>query len=159
MFHVDVGIGDAVIDQLEYLSMTNLLDFAGLSPTRVPCYPITQQIAEKLHAYTRPRKSGESSRVKDFVDILLLAELEPITGERLFRAIQATFTTEATHPVPASVIPPPLKWESEFRQMVNDVGMTPFTLDQAYRLMQQFLDPVLTGDLPGKWDPARKSWD
>lgn len=98
LFHLDVGIGDAVTDPLEYLYTTDLLDFAGLSPTRVPCYLLTQQIAEKLHAYTKPRKSGESSRVKDFVDLLLLAELEPVSGERLWSAIQATFTTEATHP-------------------------------------------------------------
>lgn len=47
----------------------------GLDLTRVPCYPVTQQIAEKLHAYTRPHKMGESSRVMDFIDIILMAEL------------------------------------------------------------------------------------
>lgn len=86
-FHVDIGIGDAVLEAVEYLNTPNLLDFVDVDPVRVPCYPITQQIAEKLHAYTRPRKSGESSRVKDFVDMLLLAELGTISGERLFRAI------------------------------------------------------------------------
>jgi hypothetical protein len=157
-YHIDIGIGDAVVDQLEYLTATDLLDFAGLSPTRVPCYPVTQQIAEKLHAYTKPRKSGESSRVKDFVDILLLAELEPLSGERLWRAIQATFTTEGTHPVLASVPPPPVKWDSEFRRMGKDVGMDSLSLGEAYTLVQRFLDPVLQEQLAAEWDPGSKSW-
>jgi hypothetical protein len=89
-FHIDVGVGDPLVDAVDYLSTPDLLDFAGLPATLVPCYPITQQIAEKLHAYTRPRKSGESSRVKDIVDILLLAGVGKITGERSRKAIQAT---------------------------------------------------------------------
>ena len=55
-FHIDVGIGDPLIEAVEYLNTPALLAFADIDPTRVPCYPITQQIAEKLHAYTRPRR-------------------------------------------------------------------------------------------------------
>ena len=157
-FHVDVGIGDAVVETLEYLNITDLLSFAGLSPTSVPCYPVTQQIAEKLHAYTKPRKSGESSRVKDIVDLLLLAELQPVSGTRLQQAIQATFSTEGTHPVPENIPPPPGKWESEFRRMASEVGLTTTLLDQAYSLVQAFVDPVLAERPPNKWDPVRKAW-
>ena len=157
-FHVDIGIGDAVVEPLEYLTITDLLSFAALSPTRVPSYPVTQQLAEKLHAYTRTRKSGESSRVKDLVDILLLAELQPLSGVRLQQAIQATFLTEGTHLIPASVPPPPGKWESEFRRLASDIGLTPVVLDQAYRLVQAFLDPVLAGEPPVEWDPTSKLW-
>lgn len=94
-FHMDVGIGDPVIDPIDYLEGPSLLDFTGIRPTIIPCYPITQQIAEKLHAYTRPHVSGESSRVKDFVDILLLAELGRIDPDHLLRAIQARRSTSA----------------------------------------------------------------
>ena len=80
-FHIDIGIGDPMVEAVEYLNTPALLEFAELAPTRVPCFPITQQIAEKLHAYTRPRKSGESSRVKDFVDMLLLSEMGTISGK------------------------------------------------------------------------------
>jgi hypothetical protein len=159
LFHIDVGIGDAVIEPVEYLNTTDLLDFAGLSPTLVPCYPVTQQIAEKLHAYTKPRMSGESSRVKDFVDMLLLAGLQSISGERLYRSIQATFTTEGTHPMPANVPPPPQKWESEFRHMAVDVGLAPLSMDQAYKMVQKFLDPVLDGKSSREWNPVIKYWD
>lgn len=157
-FHVDIGVGDAVIEPLEYLNITDLLSFSGLSPTSVPCYPVTQQIAEKLHAYTKPRKSGESSRVKDLVDLMLLSELQAVSGNRLYRAIQATFTTAGTHPVPANVPPPPEQWELDFRRMATDVGLTTTSLDQAYRLVQAFLNPILAAEPPNEWDPVRKAW-
>jgi hypothetical protein len=156
--HMDVGIGDPMLEAAEYFNTPALLDFADLDPTRVPCYPITQQIAEKLHAYTLPRKSGENSRVKDFVDILLLAELGTISGERLLQAIQATYSAQETHALPVSVPPPPVKWDSEFRRMAKDVGMDNLTLDQAYGFIQRFLDPVLKGENPSLWDPAGKLW-
>ena len=157
-FHVDVGIGDAVVETLEYLNITDLLSFAGLSLTSVPCYPVTQQIAEKLHAYTKPRKSGESSRVKDLVDLLLLTELQTVSSDRLRHAIRATFSTEGTHPIPGSVPPPPVKWESEFRRMASEVGLSTTLLDQAYNLVQAFLNPVLAGEPPSEWDPVKRSW-
>jgi hypothetical protein len=157
-FHVDVGIGDAVVESLEYLNITDLLSFAGISPTSVPCYPVTQQIAEKLHAYTKPRKSGESSRVKDLMDLLLLSQLQTVSGARLQQAIQATFTTEGTHSVPETVPPPPGKWAVDFRKMASDVGLSITFLDEAYILVRGFLDPVLSEEPPGEWDPVRKLW-
>ena len=61
-FHVDVGLIDPVLEAPEQVWMPSLLEFAELAPTRVACYPLTQQIAEKAHAYTRPRASGESQK-------------------------------------------------------------------------------------------------
>src|SRR5690242_19792157 len=49
-FHLDVGYGDPVLDAPERLSGPPLLEFAGIEPAVVPCYPLTQQIAEKVHA-------------------------------------------------------------------------------------------------------------
>ena len=60
-FHIDIGIGDPLLSPVEYLETPALLTFAGIAPTVVPCYPSTQQIAEKYHAYTRPHVSGVSS--------------------------------------------------------------------------------------------------
>src|SRR4030066_1913583 len=54
-FHIDIGMNDAIIDPPDYLETPNLLAFAEISPLIIPCYPLTQQIAEKLHAITRMR--------------------------------------------------------------------------------------------------------
>ena len=157
-FHIDVGVGDPLVDKVEYLSTPNLLDFADLPPTRVPCYPITQQIAEKLHAYTRPHRSGDSSRVKDFVDIYLLSELEKISGARALRAINATFSAMGTHVLPNIVPPPPENWEHEFQLLAKNLGMENLTLTRVYELIRAFLDPILTQESVGQWDPEKRLW-
>ena len=139
-------------------SIQALLDFADLEPTKVPCYPITKQIAEKFHAYTRPHKTGESSRVKDLIDILLLAELGTISGERLLQAIQATFSAQGTHNIPENVPYPPANWGREFQRMAADVGLGNLSLERSYQLMQAFLDPVLKGTSIGLWDSVGRVW-
>ncbi|HEY9078063.1 MAG TPA: nucleotidyl transferase AbiEii/AbiGii toxin family protein [Anaerolineaceae bacterium] len=159
-FHIDVGIGDPMVEPVNYLSTPPLLEFAGLEPTRVPCFPITQQIAEKFHAYTRPHLSGESSRMKDLVDIMLLAELEDIYGATLHEALQATFQFAGTHRLPGQVPPPPPSWAIAFQKVAKDVGFKDISFPHAHTQIQRFLDPVLKGEALGKkWDPASWSWE
>lgn len=71
-FHIDIGHDDPLVDSVEYLTPPAYLTFAGIQTMPIPCYPVTQHIAEKLHALVRPRPV-ETSRVKDLVDILLFA--------------------------------------------------------------------------------------
>ena len=137
-FHLDVGIGDPLIGLVEYLTTPAYLVFADLEPTRVPCYPVTQQIAEKLHAYTRPRSSGEPSRVKDLVDILLLAELGEINGKGLLEAMQATFYSANTHTLPLNIPSPPQNWARPFRKMSVEVGLRETDLVHAFSAIQLF---------------------
>jgi hypothetical protein len=40
-FHVDIGVGDPIIEAIDYLITPPLLEFAGIQPTVVPCYPIS----------------------------------------------------------------------------------------------------------------------
>jgi hypothetical protein len=158
-FHVDVGVGDPMIEAADYLNTSPLLEFADLAPTCVPCFPLSQQIAEKLHAYTRPRRTGDPSRVKDFVDILLIAGLGQMDGEILMHAIQATFAYANTHPLPTSVPPPPRDWARAFEKMAGEGGFKDYSLSQAYSDIQQFLDPILMGKVMGqKWNPVSWSW-
>ncbi|HDQ71125.1 MAG TPA: nucleotidyl transferase AbiEii/AbiGii toxin family protein [Chloroflexi bacterium] len=157
-FHVDVGIGDPIVELGEYLAMPALLEFADIRSTIVPCYPLTQQLAEKLHALTRPHLSGESSRVKDLVDILLIAELNGINGPLLLQAIQATFDARRTHPLPRQLPDPPPGWSTTFRRMASEVGLGYPTLAQAGPAARRFLDPILQGETWGTWDPAAWAW-
>ena len=155
---LDVGVGDPLIEPVEYLQTPSLLEFAGFSPTRVPCYPITQQIAEKLHACTRTFQSGKSSRVKDYVDILLLAGMGTIEGDRLREAIKATFVARQTHPVPNSMPEPPPGWERPFQRLAVEVQLEQQSLQEAEAALQQFLNPVLSGNQVGLWDPLHWRW-
>lgn len=156
--HLDVGVGDPLVEPVEYLQTPSLLEFAGFSPTRVPCYPITQQIAEKLHACTRTFQSGKSSRVKDYVDILLLAGMGTIEGDRLREAIKATFEARQTHSVPMKMPEPPPGWGRPFQRMAAEVQLEQRSIQDAQAALQQFLNPVLSGNQIGLWDPLYWRW-
>lgn len=51
-FHLDVGVGDAVLKPLDVLKSHDWLDFAGIPAKRYPTLSKEQQFAEKIHAYT-----------------------------------------------------------------------------------------------------------
>lgn len=122
-FHIDVGSGDPVTGPAEMLEMPSLLTFAGIPPVMVPCYPLTQHLAEKVHAYVRPRATGESTRVKDLVDIILIAEHATINGPALSTAIQATFRAQGAGEPPTSLPAPPPFWALTFRKLAEEVGL------------------------------------
>ena len=62
-FHLDVGIGDAVMEPLEVIEGRDWLGFAGIASPSLYMIPREQQFAEKLHAYTLPRQGAANSRV------------------------------------------------------------------------------------------------
>lgn len=157
-FHIDVGQGDALLEPVEILKMPTLLAFAGIPPTEIPCYPLSQQVAEKAHAYTRPHPMGQSSRVKDLVDILLIARLGPMDAWTLHQALEATFNGRRTHALPQHLPEPPSTWSVPFRRLAGDIGLEHRTLGDASEAARRFLDPVLRGEAAGSWDPVAWSW-
>jgi hypothetical protein len=157
-FHIDVGQGDTPLEPVEILTAPALLAFAGIPPTEIPCYPLSQQVAEKAHAYTRTHPAGQSSRVKDLVDILLIAGLGPMDAQTLDQALEATFNRRRTHPLPQYLPEPPSTWSVPYSRLAGDVGLEYRTLGEASEAARRFLDPVLRGEAVGIWDPVAWSW-
>ena len=118
-FHIDVGQGDTLLEPVEILKTPTLLAFAGIPPAEIPCYPLPQQAAEKAHAYTRPHSAGQSSRVKDLVDILLIAGLGPMNAQALHQALELTFSGRNTHPLPLHLPEPPSTWLVPFGRLAG----------------------------------------
>ncbi|NLG96413.1 MAG: nucleotidyl transferase AbiEii/AbiGii toxin family protein [Chloroflexi bacterium] len=158
-FHVDVGMDDPLMEPAEMLSAPPLLEFAGISPVKIPAYPLTQQIAEKVHALTRQYVTGESSRVRDWVDILLMARWEGLRAGVLRQALLATFDRRGTHPLPQRMPSPPPSWLRPFRHLCEQTGLEYENLEEATQAIQCFLDPVLSGQAAERWDAIRWRWE
>jgi hypothetical protein len=120
-FHLDVAYGDPILEAPVELVAPNLLAFAEIAPARVRCYPLTTQIAEKLHTYTRTYASGETSRARDLADILLAASLAEFDGPKLKQAIDATFKARASHRVPPQMPDPPERIAASYRQAAREL--------------------------------------
>jgi hypothetical protein len=121
-FHVDIGIGDDLIEPTDRIEGEGWFDFAGLPRPEFWMISREQQFAEKLHAYTRPRTDRDNSRVKDLVDLLLLVrtQMEP---RRLRENIERTFARRATHPMPMNLAPPPTSWRPRFAELAEQCGI------------------------------------
>ena len=115
-----------------------MLDFAGIPVARVALYPIAQQIAEKIHAYSFPWEDRDNTRVKDVVDLVLLVQTVQLEPERVRRALVATFETRGTHPVPPRLPAPPWDWEESYTALAEELGLKARTLAEAYLLLDAY---------------------
>ncbi|MGH2457952.1 MAG: nucleotidyl transferase AbiEii/AbiGii toxin family protein [Chloroflexota bacterium] len=158
-FHIDLSSGDALIDPPDILRGSDLLQFAGITPVEFPVYPIPQHLAEKLHAYTLSR-GQENTRVKDLIDLIIIATTETIQASRLSRAVDATFAIRETHAIPDRLPEPPTAWEQPFAKAADEAMNRPvINLQEGYALAAQFWNPFLAhGAALHFWLPAQRRW-
>jgi hypothetical protein len=117
------------------------------------------QVAEKLHAYTRTYADGRTStRVKDLVDLVLIAELSNLGAAELHNAIEAIFALRTTHPTPSALPSPAREWAIPFRKLAEEVG-TPGALAAGHEEAACLLDPILSGEIAaGTWSSSQQRW-
>ncbi len=156
-FGVDVAFGDPIVGEPEVMVARNVLAFAGIAPPRVRIYPIETHIAEKLHAYTMPRRRP-NTRVKDLPDIALLATAQPIDATRLREAFEQTFAFRKTHALPATLPEPPPAWVPPYATMAREDGLAWSALDDVTGAARAFIDPVLAEGLDATWEPEAWRW-
>ena len=141
-FHLDVGLGDAVVAEPEWVKGHDLLAFAGIPPARIALLPREQQFAEKLHAYTLPRGGNLNSRVRDLIDLVLLIEQGLPDASVVFKAVLATFDRRRTHPVPEVLEPPPRSWEEPFSRLAEDIGLSYRQAQSAFEVLFEFWEKI-----------------
>jgi len=85
---IDIGFGDIVTPQPIKLSYPTLIN--DLPAPKLGTYPVYTVIAEKLHAIALLGLAN--SRLKDYLDLLVMFEREKLDNTILHKAILATFT-------------------------------------------------------------------
>lgn len=116
---VEGGMGDE-IDMVPAKS----LDHVGLTgPATVPCVAIRWQIAQKLHACTEVFGDGENDRVRDLIDLQLLAGL--VADDEWVDVRSACldiFVGRAKHPWPPQVTVYE-SWDASYRLLAEETGL------------------------------------
>lgn len=126
-FGVDIAFGDPMFGEADLLVADDVLGFAGISSPTMRVYPIETHIAEKLHAYTLPRKRP-NSRIKDLPDLTLLAGSRAIDAARLRGALEQTFGFRATHAVPSALPDAPATWAPAYAALAREDQLSWATL-------------------------------
>ncbi len=144
-FGVDVSSQDAVVGKLERHPSDPLVVAIGFPASWFPVYPIAQQFAEKLHAFTMPR-GQENTRVKDLADMIWFVERYSFASAALIDAGVATFDRRGDHPWPPKIPTVPDSWSRPYGALRKEMGLDPETPVAARDRLARFLEPVLTGD-------------
>ena len=137
-FHLDVGLGDAVLGQPDQVEGSALLSFAGIPAAHVALYPVAQQFAEKVHAYTFPWKDRDNTRVKDLVDLVLLVHSGLLEPERVRRALRATFEMRGTHPLVSRLPEAPQDWTEPYAVLAQELELPALTLQEAHAYLDNY---------------------
>jgi hypothetical protein len=140
-FHIDVGIGDVVLNPLERIRTRDWFEFAEILPTSVPMIPREQQFAEKLHAYTLPRTGTANSRVRDLVDMVLLIQSGTLDVSQTAEALRRTFDRRGTHPIPAALEPPPPDWNTPFERLADECQIN-HSASKSFLALSKFYDNI-----------------
>lgn len=141
-FHLDVGVGDIILNNIEWSSGEDFLAFASIPRARFRIIPIAQQLAEKVHSYTLPRASGFNSRVKDLIDLILILDHEVPAPESVKSAVEATFTHRKTHEIPLSIPAAPPSWAAPFASMAKELRLSRLTTEDAVARINSYWKTV-----------------
>lgn len=141
-FHLDVGLGDAIMEPLEKMHGRDWLNFARIPAPEFLAISSEQQFAEKYHAYTFLRKKRESSRVRDLIDMLLLIRLSQLDRALVAEALRKTFDTRHTHSIPAIIPTPPASWANTFAALAGECRLSE-NIIQAYSILSAFIRSLI----------------
>jgi hypothetical protein len=153
---IDIGIGDAVFPDPQWLDYPSLLD---LPRPRLRAYRPETSIAEKLHAMTT--LGSKNSRMRDFFDVRALAARERFEGRTITRAIRTTFEKRDVKIPKAPLALTPAftevegkrdQWNGFLRK--NGFPSTPF--EDVIHDVSEFLLPVISNLVAGR--DFEKNW-
>ena len=139
---IDIAFGDAVEPGIQEIDLPVLLDFPA---PHLRAYAPETVIAEKFQAMVMLGRAN--SRMKDLYDIWVLSRNFEFKGDRLARAIAATFARRKTE-VPAELpdaltaefAADPLKVQ-QWNSFVEDVAYKPGSLSDVIKDLAAFLMP------------------
>jgi len=139
-FQLDVG-ADVIVDEIENINGSDWLKYCGINTPKIKMISVEQQFAEKLHAYSLPRKERLNSRVKDLIDMILLIKFRQINLSNFLLVIQKVFKTRKTHKLPLILESPPLEWTSLFNTLAAECDIK-LTMIQAFDELNNFYKAI-----------------
>src|SRR6266508_6513382 len=158
---VDVVVGPPPIGRPEVIEPANRLHLRRplvTHPYRL--YPVADQIADKVCATMDTNYPGgkRSSRVKDLVDLVVLAHTQTVDLCELRIAIAAKQNLSNIDPFGHFDIP--ADWTRTYPKTAKGVPVAQsFTAETAAELIATFIDPALDEHSnTATWDPQNLTW-
>lgn len=153
---VDIVVGHAPVGEIETIEPTNRVHLPKSVPSApYRLYPIADQVADKVCATMSTYAGKPSSRVKDLVDLVVIARTQRIDIEQLQAAITAKRDLSGLDPFQEFTSPE--AWARTYRALAASTpaagGIT--DVDEARDLVSAMVNPALadTAAAPSTWVP------
>ncbi|PSL05932.1 nucleotidyltransferase AbiEii toxin of type IV toxin-antitoxin system [Haloactinopolyspora alba] len=161
-FHIDVVVRTTMTGQPDLVNPLTPLVMDGLIRPQYRTFPVTDHLADKLcaivAAYQASGRARVSTRIKDLVDIALIATTQRIDGSALRTAIVQNIADRGLEPPDSFVVPDPPVWKTGYPKVASDAPVAIPAYDEAVRVATELFTPILAGVSLGFWDPASTSW-
>jgi hypothetical protein len=158
-FTVDLVIGSLITQDPELLDPAPLIAVSGrpTSPYRV--YPVVDHIADKVCATFEQHAGHPSGRIRDLVDLVVIARTQRLDAGALRYAIRSEQDLRGLDSIMRWSCP--ATWASEYAKEARGVAhCAGYGFADASALAATFLDPVLAGDVGEgyEWSPVELVW-
>jgi hypothetical protein len=164
----DIKFADFQIDAVVDSNMTGVpdrapglrpIDIDGLPTTTYRVYPVVDHLADKLVAMTS-RFAGDrsSTRFRDLVDIVLIAQTQTIDAEALCTAVESE-RRHRNHQLPERLELPDQTWVGGYAAIARTVtGFDVQNANDALEIAVALYRPVFDYTTAGTWEPSTMEW-
>ena len=158
-FRIDLVIASNMTQEPDRVEPLRPVDVPGLPTSSYLVYPLVDHIADKHAAMlTRYNDGSPSTRYRDLVDLMLIADRQVIEAGPLREALLSEYRARGLD-TPSRVDLPSEAWVDGYAAEVGPVEAVPErTAAEAIEKLRRFLLPVLTDNATGQWNPASRSW-
>lgn len=163
-FHVDLVTHLAMTGTPDEVSSLVPVDLPGLTRTAYRAYPMADHIADKVCGLleVHPRSGGtpvESTRYRDLADLARFAYMATVKAAALMAALKSEAGRRGLELPDRFQEPTGSGWRSGYARVARDApGLEEKELDAAMVVVGGFIDPVLSGQAIGRWDPEAARW-
>lgn len=160
-FTVDVVIGSTITQDPELLAPEPLIIIPGIESPTYQLYPVVDHIADKLCATVELHAGKPSGRIRDLVDLVVIARTQHVDAAALHHAIRSEQHHRQLAPIDRWHCPD--TWETDYPRWARDVAECGEhrTFAAATALMSEFFDRVLAGELDQRhrWSATSRRWE
>jgi predicted nucleotidyltransferase component of viral defense system len=157
---LDIGFGDKITSGPIIIEFPTLLDFP---PPKINVYSIETAIAEKFEAIVSLQL--QSSRMKDFYDVLFFAEHYKFKKDLLQKALSATFNHRLTDiEARANVFDYKFKLNTQLLILWSAfLERTKLDSNDSFQdvvtKIQSFIEPIFDEGTKDNWNPHKWKWE
>ncbi len=163
-FHVDLVTDVAMTGTPDEVSPLVPIELPGVTRATYRAYPVPDHMADKVCGLLEMHQRIDgpalpSTRYRDLADLATFAHTATVKAAALTVALESETRRRRLELPDRLSTPTDPGWPAGYARVARDApGLEERTLDAAMATVGRFIDPVLSGQANGRWEPATQRW-